>query len=210
MYFDSCFRQFQFSISILFLSLMDYLIVLWIATEKISLKYEEFCRIMILLSVLAAWKTHTLRFYFGSWLMIIASFSQWMEISQIDTVPGTIMASLWWVYLHKLVAIHVMNTLWPQEVVRHLGNFNDLDNITNRRWSQEGVRNHAMNVRRRKHHRNSNNHDDQKRPYDTREDAEVVMARMINARCDGWERLNVYHNADYEAWFVGRSRMNQW
>ena len=54
MCFDSCFRQFQFSIVILFLSLLDYLIIVWIATEKISLKYEEFCGIMILLSVLTA------------------------------------------------------------------------------------------------------------------------------------------------------------
>ena len=201
MCFDSCFRQFQFSIVILFLSLMDYLIVVWIATKKISLKYEEVCGIMILLSVLTAWKTHTLRFYFGSWLMIVLFF-EWMEISQTDTAPWNIVASLWWVYLHILVVTHVINALWPQEVVRHLGNFNDLDNITNGLWSQEGVR--------RKHHRNSNNHDDKKRPYNTREDAEVEMVRMINKRGDGWERLNVYYNADYESWFVGRSRMNKW
>ena len=184
MCFDSCFRQFQFLIIILFLSLID----LWIATEKIGLNYEHLRVIMILLSVLTAWKTHTLRFYFGSLLMIIASFSQLMEISKRDTVPGpgTIVASLWWVYLHNLVAVHVMNILWPQEVVRH----------------------HAVNVRRR-HHGNFNNHDDQKRQYDTRKDAEDVMQRMINARCDGWKRLNVYDSDDYEAWFVGRSRTNQ-
>ena len=109
MCFDSCFRQFQFLIVILFLSLMDYLIiVLWIATGKIGLNYEHLRGIMILLSVLTAWKTHTLRFYFGSLLMIIASFSQLMEISKRDTVPGTIEASLWWVYLHNLVAVHVI------------------------------------------------------------------------------------------------------
>ena len=185
MCFDSCFRQFQFSIGILFLSLMDYLIVLWIATEKVGLKYEEFCRIMFLSSVLIAWKTHTLWFYFGS-LLMIASFSQWMEISERDTVPGTIVALLWWVYLHNLVAIHVMNIIWPQEVVSH----------------------HAVNIQRR-HHRNYNNHDDKKIPYGIREDAEERMERMINARCDGWKRLNVYYNDDYEAWFVGRSRTNQ-
>ena len=139
MCFDSCFRQFQFSIVILFLSLIDYLIVLWIATEKIGINYEHLRGIMILLSVLTAWKTHTLRFYFGSLLMIIASFSQLMEISKRDTVPGTIVASLWWVYLHNLVAVHVMNIVWPQEVVRH----------------------HAVNVRRR-HRGNFNNHDDKK------------------------------------------------
>ena len=109
MCFDSCFRQFQFLIVILFLSLMDYLIiVLWIATGKIGLNYEHLRGIMILLSVLTAWKTHALRFYFGSLLMIIASFSQLMEISKRDTVPGTIEASLWWVYLHNLVAVHVI------------------------------------------------------------------------------------------------------
>ena len=35
------------------------------------------------------------------------------------------------------------------------------------------------------------------------------MQRMINARCDGWKRLNVYYSDNYEAWFVGRSRTDQ-
>jgi hypothetical protein len=112
---------------------------------------------------------------------------------EINKGPWAIVALLWWVVPHKLIITHIMNRLWTQEGVRNHGNSNDIDHITTRRWPQEGVRNHAMNVKRRKHHRNSNNHDDQKRPYDTREDAKEVMEQMINERCDGWERLNVYY-----------------
>ena len=51
-----------------------------------------------------------------------------------------------------------------------------------------------------------NNHDHSKHQHPSRDAAEAEVRRMQRCGYPGSERLNVYYNREYEAWFTGRSK----
>ena len=52
----------------------------------------------------------------------------------------------------------------------------------------------------------NNNHDQDKRPYHSKEDAEVVVQRMKRQGHDPNDTLVSYHNTELGTWFVGNNK----